>query len=99
MMNYRDVMPQRRMPSKRVGGEASYSINQMLEQLEPWQLLDLREAVNALIVEPGPVHDAFIARQELGRGMEVREIPRRGSAPESQFYWDTKSNQWKRRGG
>jgi len=93
-----NAMPVRR-PSKRIGDTASYSINQMLQQLEPWQLLDLREAINALIAEPGPVRDAFVARHELGRGMETREVSTAGSGDAARWYWDTKSNQWKRRGG
>ena len=72
----------------RKGGKEAEMTEKILSQLNPKQKLDLREAINALISQPGPVREAYL-RQQLVRKRKERE--QHEPAP---VRWSLKNHAW-----
>ena len=71
--------------SRKQGKEAEMT-GKILSQLNPKQKLDLREAINLLVSQPGPVREAYLRQQAVMKEREQHE-----PAP---VRWSLKNHAW-----
>ena len=59
-------MSNRKRPSKRIGGPAAWTVNEILDRATSYELFEILEAVNRLIETPGPESAQYVKRQLVG---------------------------------